>query len=33
MNFDDKLYCSIAMGGWAEIGHTGEPESSPYLEW
>ena len=29
MNFDDKLYCSIAMGGWAEIGHTGEPESSP----
>ena len=29
MNSDDKLYCSIAMGGWAEIGHTGEPESSP----
>jgi hypothetical protein len=22
MNSDDKLYCSIAMGGWAEIGHT-----------
>jgi MoaA/NifB/PqqE/SkfB family radical SAM enzyme len=29
MKFEDKLYCSIAMGGWAEIGHTGEPESSP----
>ena len=29
MNHEDKLYCSIAMGGWAEIGHTGEPSKSP----
>ncbi len=25
----EKLYCSIAMGGWAEIGHTGEPLDTP----
>ena len=29
MKSEDKLYCSIAMGGWAEIGHTGEPSKSP----
>ncbi len=29
MNHENKLYCSIAMGGWAEIGHTGEPSKSP----
>jgi len=29
MSSDEKLYCSIAMGGWAEIGHTGEPLDTP----
>ena len=26
MKDENKLYCSIAMGGWAEIGHTGEEQ-------